>query len=374
MRTNLLDTVLAATYAATYAAILAAPFAASAADSYTMADYGNVPKIDAHLHLHGVDQGPFLELARKANFRALTINVDYPDFPALAQQQRVASQLHREHPATVGWIASFSADNLTQPAWIAATLHRVGRALADGAVGVKVWKNIGMSVRDPRGKLVMVDDARLEPLFDAFERSGVLLVGHQGEPYNCWLPLERMTVKSDREYFRNHPQYHMYRQPHMPSYDEQMGARDRLLAAHPRLRFVGVHMASLEWSVDELMRFLDRNPGAYVDIAARIGQIQYQSQRDRERVRRFFIDYQDRLMYGSDLAQSEAQAQADFVADLDGVWRRDWRYFNTGEAFTTPDLDGVVTGLSLPKTVVDKLFRLNAERAYKGAWDVVSPE
>lgn len=363
MRTSLLRTVLLAA--------LVAPLPALAADSYTMADYDRVSKIDAHLHLHGLDQGPFLELARKANFRALTINVDYPDFPALGQQQQVASRLHHEHPATVGWIASFSVDNLNQPAWIPATLHRLDGALQNGAVGVKVWKNIGMSVRDPQGKLVMVDDARIKPLFDAFEEKDVLLVGHQGEPHNCWLPLEKMTVKNDREYFRNHPQYHMYLQPKMPSYEDQMGARDRLLASHPRMRFVGVHMASLEWSVDELARFLDRNPSANVDIAARIGQVQHQSQRDREKVRRFFIDYQDRLMYGSDLAQSEAQSQAEFVADLDGVWRRDWRYFNTDEEFTTPDLDGTVKGLALPKEVADKLFRLNAERVFRGAWEDV---
>lgn len=352
-------------------ALLAMPLAALAADSYTMADYERVPKIDAHLHLHGLEQKPFLALAHKANFRALTINVDYPDFPPLAQQQQVASTLHRTHPDTVGWIASFSADGLNQPAWIPATLHRLDGALADGAVGVKIWKNIGMSVRDAQGKLVMVDDARIAPLFDAFEARDVLLVGHQGEPHNCWLPLAKMTVNNDREYFRNHPHYHMFLHPEMPSYQDQMGARDRLLAQHPRLRFVGVHMASLEWSVDELARFLDRNPQANVDIAARIGQVQHQSQRDREKVRQFFIDYQDRLMYGSDLAQSSAQSDAAFVADLDGVWRRDWRYFNLDDTFTTPDLDGKVRGLGLPKAVADKLFRLNAERVFPGAWTAV---
>lgn len=355
-------------FAGVLATLLAAPLAAFGADHYTMADYERVPKIDAHLHLHGLDQQPFLALARKDNFRALTINVDYPDFPALAQQQSVASRLHREHPDTVGWVATFGTDGFGQPAWTAATLHRLDAALADGAVGVKVWKNIGMDLRDEHKKLVMVDDIRLRPLFDAIEARDMLLLGHQGEPHNCWLPLEQMTVKNDREYFRNHPQYHMYRQPQMPSYEDQMGARDRLLAAHPRLRFVGVHMASLEWSVDELAKFLDRNPGASVDVAARIGQIQYQSQRDRDKVRRFFIDYQDRLMYGSDLAQSSDQSQAAFVADLDAVWRRDWRYFNTDDRFTTPELDGELQALALPTAVADKLFRLNAERVFAHAW------
>jgi hypothetical protein len=234
-----------------------------------------------------------------------------------------------------------------------------------------VWKNIGMSLRDGRGKLVMVDDARLDGLFAGLEQRKAMVLGHQGEPHNCWLPIERMTVNNDREYFKAHPAYHMYLHPEMPGYEEQMAARDRLLAKHPGMRFVGVHLASLEWDVDRLAAFLDAHPGASVDVAARIGQLQYQSQRDRERVRRFFVKYQDRLMYGSDLAQSaqsNAQDDAAFAADLDTVWRRDWRYFVTADTFAVPELDGQVRGLALPRAVVDKLYRLNAEKAYPRAW------
>lgn len=350
-------------------AIVAALFAGpSAADGYTMGDFDKVPKIDAHLHLHGTNQDAWLALARKDNFRALTINVDYPDFPALGQQRKVASTLAHQHPRQVAWVATFATDGFDKPGWSDATLKDLDGALADGAVGVKVWKNIGMSLRDSRGKLVMIDDARFAPLFNGLAQRGVMVLGHQGEPHNCWLPVEQMTVNNDREYFKNHPAYHMFLHPEMPSYEQQMAARDRMLAQHPTLRFTGVHLASLEYDVDRIGRFLDTHPGARLDIAARIGQLQYQSQRDRERVRAFFIKYQDRLMYGSDLAQSAQQDDAAFVTDMDTVWRRDWRYFVTGDSFTVPELDKPVRGLSLPRAVVDKLYRVNAEKAYPAAW------
>jgi predicted TIM-barrel fold metal-dependent hydrolase len=354
--------------------LLAAPALAAAgapapvAASYTMADFEKVPKIDAHLHLHGNDQAAFLRLARRDNFRALTINVDYPDFPPLEQQRRVAHELARAEPQRVAWVASFAAAGFERPGWLDATLAQLDSAFADGAVGVKVWKNIGMELRDARGRLVMIDDARFDGLFNALERRGVVVLGHQGEPFNCWLPLEQMTVNNDREYFKEHPAYHMYQHPEMPSHEQQMAARDGLLAKHARLNFVGVHMASLEWDVDALARFLDQHPGVDVDVAARLGQVQYQSQRDRERVRRFFIKYQDRLMYGTDLAQSAGQGEAGFVSDLDTVWRRDWRYFNTADSDKVPELDKPVLGLALPKQVVDKLYHLNAERRYPTAW------
>ncbi|MBW8844795.1 MAG: amidohydrolase family protein [Burkholderiales bacterium] len=340
---------------------------AAGAASYTMADYGRVVKIDAHLHLHNPAPA-FMAAAKRQNFKVLTINVDYPDFPPLDDQQRVAIELKKQFPQDVAWAASFPVVGSDQPGWLPATRQRIDAAMKAGAVGVKVWKNIGMSLRDAQDRLVMIDDGRFAPLFDDFVKQGIPLLGHQGEPHNCWLPLDKMTVNNDREYFKAHPQYHMALHPEMPSWEQQMAARDRMLAAHPGLRFIGVHLASLERDVDELAAFLDRFPEAKVDVAARIGQLQYQSQRDRERVRRFFIKYQDRLLYGSDMSQAPDQDGAALAREAEGVWRMHWRYFNTAESFKVSDLDKPVQGLALPKAVVDKLYHLNAERSFPGAW------
>ncbi len=347
----------------------AAFFSASAAEPkpYTMADYGRVAKVDAHLHLHNPAPA-FMEAARRQKFKVLTINVDYPDFPPLDDQQRVAVELQKQFPKDVAWAASFSVDGSDQPAWLPATRARIEASMTAGAVGVKVWKNIGMSLKGADDKLVMIDDARFAPLFDDFAKQGVPLLGHQGEPHNCWLPLERMTVNNDREYFKAHPQYHMALHPEMPSWEAQMAARDRMVAAHPGLNFIGVHLASLERDVDELGAFLDRFPNAVVDVAARIGQLQYQSQKDRERVRRFFIKYQDRILYGSDMSQAPDQDGAALAKEAEGVWRMHWRYFNTVDSFKEADLDKPVKGLALPREVVDKLYHLNAERTFPGAW------
>jgi predicted TIM-barrel fold metal-dependent hydrolase len=351
-----------------FALLAAAPVrAADAPAHYTMADYARVEKIDAHMHLHSADPG-FVHAAQQERFKVLTINVDYPDFPPLVVQQRVAVQLKQAAPDRVAFVAAFPADRSDQPGWADETKQRIDEAVRAGAVGVKVWKNIGMTLRARDGRLVMVDDPRFAPVFEHMAQRGIPLLGHQGEPYNCWLPLAEMTVNNDREYFREHPQYHMALHPEMPSWDEQMAARDRMLTAHPSLRFIGMHLASLERSVDELGSFLERFPNAMVDVAARVGQLQYQSQRDRERVRRFFIRYQDRLIYGSDLSQASGQPAAQIAAEARSTWRSHWRYFNTNDQMKVPELNRAVRGLALPTTVVDKLYRLNALRAFPGAW------
>jgi predicted TIM-barrel fold metal-dependent hydrolase len=352
------------------AALLAATSVAGAAGAparYTMADYARVTKIDAHVHLHNADPA-FVQAARRQGFKLLTINVDYPAFPPLAEQQRVAVALHRAAPLQLAFAATFAVDRSGELPWLEQTRQHIDAALEAGAVGVKVWKNVGMDLRSADGKLVMVDDPRFAPVFDHLAQRGVPLLGHQGEPHNCWLPLEQMTVNNDRGYFKAFPQYHMHLHPGMPSWEQHIAARDRMLVSHPRLRFVGVHLASLERDVDELAAFLDRFPSAVVDVAARIGQLQHQSQRKREAVRQFFIRYQDRVLYGSDLTQAPDQPGAAMAVEAERVWRSHWRYFNTDDTFTVPELDSPVRGLALPRAVVDKLYRRNAERAFDRGW------
>lgn len=339
---------------------------------YTMADFARVPKIDTHMHLHGA-LPRFMALARRDGFRLLTINVDYADFPPAAEQQRDAVLLARAYPGEVAWVATFALAGFESPGWTASTWQHLQQARALGAQGVKVWKNLGLDLRDKAGAAVLIDDDRLRPLFDAIERDGWALLGHQAEPRNAWLPLAQMTTKGDHEYFAHHPQYHMASHPEWPDHDQQLAARDRFLRQHPKLRYIGMHLASLEWSVDRLADFLDRFPDATVDIAARISHLQSQAVHDREAVRNFMLRYQDRLLYGSDLAVSRGQSDADFAVEADTAWRAHWRFLVTDDWQRSGDLDRALRGLALPAEVVDKLYRRNAERVFPAAWRYDAP-
>jgi len=184
-----------------------------------------------------------------------------------------------------------------------------------------------------------------------------------GEPKNCWLPLEEMTTKNDSNYFANNPQYHMYLHPEFPSYEEQMAARDRMLDKNPDLVFIGCHLASLEWSIDELAKWLDKYPNAAVDMAARMGQLFYQTRDDREKVRDFFIKYQDRILYGTDIID-RGQEKEPFQKRMHETWLKDWEYMITSNTMTSSLIDGEFNGLKLPKEVVDKIYAWNANKWY----------
>jgi predicted TIM-barrel fold metal-dependent hydrolase len=344
-----------------------APAFAAPADHYSLTDFGHVDKIDAHLHLHGSAE-QFMSQAVRDGFRVLTINVDYPDFPPIDVQQRDAIALRKHYPGRAAFAATFSVADFQSPNWAAAQLHHLDDAFAQGAVGVKVWKNIGLALRDPGGKYVMLDDPRLRPIFDRLERGGIVLLGHQAEPLNCWLPFDKMTVRSDRDYFREHPQYYMFRHPEVPSHEEQLAARDRMLAQHPRLRFDSVHLASLEWDVAEIARFLDRFPQANVDVAARMSHLEYQAAHNREKVRQFLIKYQDRVLYGTDMEVGPNDSGPGVASDAHDTWVEDWRFLNTAQRMQSKEFAPAFRGLALPRAVADKIYSGNARKMFPGAW------
>jgi predicted TIM-barrel fold metal-dependent hydrolase len=345
-----------------------------AADLYTEADFPQVRKLDAHVHANTRDHA-FLDIARRDGFELLSINVDYPDFPTLATQADVVHALRAADPKRFHFATSFSMKGFGGPGWTQATNRHIDAELQRGAVAVKVWKNIGMVERNASGQYIMLDDPGFDGVMGHLEKKGVPLIAHQGEPRNCWLPLDQMTTENDRSYFREHPEYYMYLHPEMPSYETLMAARNRFVAHHPHLSFVGAHLASLEWSVAELAKFLDRFPNASVDLAARMTQVQYQSNRDYEQVRAFFIRYQDRLLYGSDLTENPPSAKeraqnppmdsaADFTAEADGFWRSDWQYLATQSVQHVEAIGADARGLGLPKAVIDKIYYANARRVF----------
>ncbi|MEQ6120445.1 amidohydrolase family protein [Reichenbachiella sp. MALMAid0571] len=329
------------------------------ADRYTMDDFKRVRKIDVHAHIN-IESKKMINMARANNFKLLNVAVSFSGRQALEEQLRVRMKHFNENPETIVFGTAFTLENWDDPDWAEQTIKWLKADFDNGAVAVKVWKNIGMEIRDKGGDLIVLSDPKLDKIFQFIKDQGIVLMSHAGEPKNCWLPLDSMTVKNDYDYFKAHPKYHMYLHPEMPSYQDQINYRDEMLAKNTDLKFIGVHMASLEWSVEEASRFLDRFPNASLDLAERVSHTQYQSQRDRKKVRDFFIKYQDRIIYGTDFSESKENLEAYMME----VWMNDWKYFNTEEMVTVPQLDNPVKGLALPKKVVDKIYALNAENLF----------
>lgn len=333
---------------------------------YNVKDFSTVLKIDSHIHINN-DDGVFEDQAEKDNFLLITLNVDHGDSANIRSQYDYAVSSATRFPGRVFYGPTFLFDTAGwgSEAWSKRIINQLENEISEGAVTVKIWKNIGMTVRDRSGKFIMVDDPGLDPVIEFIKGKGLPITGHLGEPRNCWLPLEEMTVRSDSNYFANNPQYHMYLHPEYPSYEAQIRARDRMLEKHPDLVFIGCHLGSLEWNVDSLAARLDKYPNMAVDMSARICHLQYQTVRDWKKVRDFCIKYQDRLLYGTDVGYSRKSNPDGFRKQMHNTWMDDWKYLTTNEEMSSNTFKGTFKGLKLPRKVIDKIYRENAVRWYK---------
>jgi hypothetical protein len=90
----------------------------------------------------------------------------------------------------------------------------------------------------------------------------------------------------------------------------------------------------------------------------------YQSARDYQKVRNFFIKYQDRLLYATDLTLNPGDDKAQFTRDAQTFWEKDWRYLATSDSQHIADLKADIRGLALPRTAIDKIYYRNTKRIY----------
>jgi len=327
---------------------------------YKIDDYNKVEKLDVHVHVW-TDKNHLVNLAKENNFKLVSVMVDHQDSAELRKQYEYSIYQAKKNPEMFRFVTAFPMEGWDNPDWVEKTIAYINTSISNGAVGVKVWKNIGMQFHDRDGNNIMIDHPKFDPVFKMLAEKKITLIGHLGEPKNCWLPLEEMTTNDDRNYFKDHPQYHMYLHKELPSYEDQIIAKDKMLEKNPDLKFIGVHLASLEWSIDEIAKRLDKFPNMAVDLAARMGHLHYQTYSDREKVRNFFIKYQDRIMYGTDRMDLGAdEGSQDSQQSFYESWFEDWKYFVSDEKLKDQMIDHEFQGLKLPKEVVDKIYIGNA--------------
>jgi len=314
------------------------------------------PKIDAHFH--STSYNPVYEkIAADFNVRYLNINTNANVFPSIEEQEDIALAYIEKDPLHFAYIGSFEMQGWENVDWYNKVFDRIKKSIAKGAVGIKIWKNIGMEIlKSSDQSFLMIDDPFFDPLFTFLSDNKIPVLAHLGEPKNCWLPLAAMTSNRNRLYYTNNPQFHAYLHPEIPSYEKQVQARDRILAKYPGLTFVGAHLGSLEWSYEELSKRFDKYPNFKVDLSSRLGHLQIQSDKDFDGVRNFFIQYADRIMYGTDAYNNPEK--------LNGSLVNDWKFFTTNDYCESAEVNGRFRGIDLPEEILYKLYFGSAKKIY----------
>jgi predicted TIM-barrel fold metal-dependent hydrolase len=317
-------------------------------------------RVDTHVHIHR-DAPALVSSFKETGWRGLDIVVcpAIGDEPFdLEEKLRATHKVARESGGALAWASTFDARGFERPDFAERTVERLRRSFDDGAVAMKIWKNVGMGIRGKSGDYLLPDDPALRPVYEAIEKADRTLVAHLAEPDGAWLPLDEKNP--ELAYYSNNPQWHMLDKAGAPSKDAILKARDRVLARYPKLRVVGCHLGSDEDDLGRLAKRLDTYPNFAVDTAARV---RYLASGDRDRAREFLTRYQDRILYATDFSLREGDPGA-AARSLAAGHDRDWAFFAGSDDM---EYAGRPTrGLALPDDILRKIFRENALRWVPG--------
>ena len=262
--------------------------------------------------------------------------------------QKVLDEVVKPYPGRFIVFTQIDWSKIDDPNFSQLMVKQLDDAVSRGARGLKVLKDLGLEVRDRSGKLVAVDDARLDPIWEECGRLGIPVAIHVTDPEAFFQPVDGSNERYE-ELVEN-PSWSFYG-PKFPAKDSILAARDRMFAKHPRTKFIALHVANWPENLDYVSAMLDRLPNVSVEFGAREAELGRQPRRARE----FFIKYQDRIMFG-----------ADFTADEE-MYRNHFRWLETNDEYF--DYFGYpgqgrwkIYGMGLPDEVLEKVYHLNAEK------------
>lgn len=319
--------------------------------------------IDAHTHVMQSDP-QFTAMLVRLHLHLINIlvvddhNSEHDRLKVLRNNSSAAIDASDGHAVLC---TTFDPFRFSDPDFAQSAINGINQDFARGAVGVKIWKNIGMELKDASGKYVMADDPRFEPIYQDIQTHNKTLIAHLAEPDVAWGVHTANDIADDTQYFAQFTEWRMDKVRGSPSKATILAARDHLLEMNPKLRVVGAHLGSMESDVNLIAQRFDRYPNFAVDTAARVPHLTVQP---REKVRAFLLKYQDRVVYGTDLQFAKGDHIDDVLKDWQAQYARDWRYFATTDRF---DYEGrQVQGLGLPRSVLNKIFHDNAVHWFPG--------
>lgn len=228
--------------------------------------------------------------------------------------------------------------------------QRLRAHVSRGAEGLKIWKGLGLNVKDDKDRLVAVDDFRLDPLWQAAAELDLPVTIHVGDPVAFFEPVDNYNERWDE--LGAHPEWR-FTSPPFPPFLSIMEGLARLVERHPQTTFVAAHVGCYAENLSWVANLIDHCPNLYIDFSARLGELG----RQPYSARNFFLKYADRILFGIDMP-----------ADVN-TYQIHYRFLETNDEYFNYDLFNpprqgrwAIYGIFLPDDVLHKVYCRNAER------------
>jgi predicted TIM-barrel fold metal-dependent hydrolase len=274
----------------------------------------------------------------------------------------VVSKYDKAYPGRFYSFTEPCYERFEEPNYPQLQADAIQRAYKDGAKGLKILKTLGLYLREriTSGTLVKIDDRRFDPMWDACGQLNIPVAIHVSDPIAFFTPTDRFNERYEE--LSNHPDWSFYDHD-FPSNAGLLEARNRVFARHPKTQFIVLHVGNFSEDLGNVSENLDRFTNMTVDIAARIGELG----RQPRTARRFFDQYQDRILFGTDATpHGDEFPQQVFNDKLYEIYYRfletDDEYFDYAPAKIPPQGRWKIYGIGLPETILKKIYFENAAR------------
>lgn len=330
--------------------------------------------IDMHLHINGATQ----HIARAVkildasgvgvgvNLSGGTVTV--PNDAGISEFQRAKAIADALYPGRFVYYMNLDYRGWDEPDFSDEAVRQVEAGHALGAAGLKEFKNLGLYRKDKGGRLIKIDDPKLDAMWKRLGELNMPVSIHVADPKAFWEPYNPQNERWKE--LGDHPNWWFGDTNKFPPRMDLLNALDRVIARHPKTKFVCVHFANNSEDLDWVDKALERRPNMYADLAARIPEI---GRHPPDKVHRLFIKHQDRILFATDfqvynklILGSSGNEPPPSDADAEVFFLKEWRWLETRDKdwphMTPIQGDWTISSIGLPANVLRKIYFDNARK------------
>ena len=236
------------------------------------------------------------------------------------------------------------------PGWQEKVLTNLRESVKNGAIGLKVFKELGLRHKKADGSRLAVDDPALDPVWALAGELNIPVIIHTAEPQEFFSPIDN---HNERWLELNLFPQRASPPSLYPSFEQLMKERDHVFEKHPKTRFIGAHFNYYGNDLGRAARQLDKQPNVYLEVAA----VLYEFGRQPYAAAQFFTKYQDRVLFGKDTYEPSEYPYFWRVFETHDEY---FDYYRPYHAFWK------LNGMGLSDAVLKKLYYKNALKVEPG--------
>ncbi len=254
--------------------------------------------------------------------------------------------IKKSAPTRLGVFVNLNWENIDSSNFVEENIKILNDAKINGAIGLKIYKSLGLTDTDSNGQRIRIDDPRLDPIWEECGKIGFPILIHSADPASFW----KSKDKFNERWLELKQKPNRYRDPNKyPTFESILSEQHHVFEKHPKTTFINAHLGWMGNDLDRLSTHLDQ----YQNVLTEIGAVLAELGRQPKRARKFMIEYQDRVLFGKDAYKFEEYFTYFRVLETEDEY---FDYYRKRHAFWK------MYGLGLPDTVLKKVYYKNALR------------